>query len=95
MAQPKKPPPETVMIRRGADFLDNYPTRALVEKIRKGDLLPTDELSVKGKKWIRLEEHPQLSKFFKKKHKIENLARPEELEADDEDEEEKQPMAKW
>ena len=52
------------MIRRGAITTPNVPTQKLVSFIRKRALLGADEISSDGKKWIRVDRHYQLRKFF-------------------------------
>ena len=57
-------PVKLVMIRRGTITTPNVPTQKLVSFIRKRVLLGADEISSDGKKWIRVDRHYQLRKFF-------------------------------
>tara|TARA_Y100001960_G_scaffold139442_1_gene147646 strand:+ start:645 stop:965 length:321 start_codon:yes stop_codon:yes gene_type:complete len=57
-------PIKFVMIRRGSIITPNVSTQKLVSFIRKRALLGADEISSDGKKWIRVDRHYQLKKFF-------------------------------
>ncbi|MCH7499237.1 MAG: hypothetical protein IH886_04405 [Nitrospinae bacterium] len=56
---------KTVKIRRGNQVKNNIPPQGLVDQIKKGKLKNSDEISSDGNKWIRLDQHPQLAKYFK------------------------------
>lgn len=56
---------KTVMIRRGDKINKNVPSQYLVDQIKKGALKNSDEISTEGTKWIRLDQYPQLAKYFK------------------------------
>jgi len=53
------------MIRRGEKINKNIPAQYVVAQINKGELKNSDEISTEGTKWIRLDQHTQLSKYFK------------------------------
>lgn len=55
---------KTVRIRRGNQVKNNIPPQGLVDQIKKGKLKNSDEISSDGKKWIRLDQHPQLTNYF-------------------------------
>ena len=55
----------TVMVRRGDRVVRGIPTKMLVPYIEGKKLLRTDFISGDGKRWTRLDEHFQLTKYFK------------------------------
>ena len=57
-------PIKIVMVRRGLGNVLSVPTKKLKSFIRKRALLGTDEISGDGKKWIQIDRHYQLRKFF-------------------------------
>ncbi|MFQ5450087.1 MAG: hypothetical protein ACE5E9_05625 [Nitrospinaceae bacterium] len=59
------PPVSTVMIRRGKKVAAGIPTKMLVPYIEGKRLLRSDEISVDGIRWLRLDQHHQLTRYFK------------------------------
>jgi hypothetical protein len=57
-------PLKLVMIRRGASKVFNVRSENLITFVRKKILIGTDELSGDGNKWIRVDQHYQLRKYF-------------------------------
>ena len=57
-------PVNNVWIRRGNKVMQNVPTKLLIVKIKDKKLFGSDEISVGGKKWVRLDRHRQLARYF-------------------------------
>lgn len=67
---PRKPEvkseiPQKIFLRRGGRVIKDFPTRLLVQAIKSGKLLRTDEYSRNGEQWVELGVHQQVSKYFK------------------------------
>lgn len=60
----KVPKYDRVHLRRGGLLQKSFPTDSLVLRIVKKELFPTDQISVDGKTWIRLDQHKQLQHLF-------------------------------
>lgn len=56
-----------VHLKRGSRVKKKIPTDSLILRIEKKDLLPTDQISVDGKTWVRLDKHKQLEYLFNEK----------------------------
>jgi len=56
------------MIRRDKNVKNNVPAQYVIAQIKKGELKNSDEISAEGTKWIRLDQHHQLAKYFKTQH---------------------------
>ena len=76
-------PIKIVMVRRGLGNILSVPTKKLKSFIRKRALLGTDEISGDGKKWIQIDRHYQLRKFFPKNIE-ENVLKVNKLDSADE-----------
>jgi len=77
----------TVMIRRGEKVVQGIPTKMLVPYIEGKKLLRTDAISGDGVKWTRLDQHFQLSRYFKDETSAEVLRdAPSPFPQDDESE---------
>ena len=57
-------PVNNVWIRRGNKVMQNVPTKLLIVKIKDKKLFGSDEISVGGQKWVRLDRHRQLARYF-------------------------------
>lgn len=55
-----------VSIRRGLKVTRNINTRDLPDKIRRGELYQSDEISADEQKWVLAGTHPQLKRYFEK-----------------------------
>ncbi len=55
---------QTIMLRRGSKIIKNVPARSLIPNIKSRKLLGSDEVSVDGEKWMRLDKHHQLGRYF-------------------------------
>jgi len=55
--------PEEVLVRRGKKVL-RIPAQRLVPYIRKKQLVASDEISIDGTRWVRLDHNPQLRSLF-------------------------------
>ncbi len=55
---------QMVSIRRGHKLIRNVNTRDLPEKIQRGEVYSSDEISQDEKKWIIAGKHPQLKTLF-------------------------------
>ncbi len=60
-----KPPLLTLQLRRGSKVIPQFPVKRLVPCIREGRLLPGDEISPDGRRWLRLDQYPQLVRYFR------------------------------
>ena len=63
-ASPLKIPATRVSIRRGHTVVRDVPTHSLIPRIREGRLHGDDEISGDGKRWVRLDRHHQLARYF-------------------------------
>ncbi len=54
-----------VYIKRSGDDPFEMPKNQIVAGVKKGELLPDDEISADGKKWVRLDRHKQIAPLFK------------------------------
>ncbi len=59
--------PLKIFLRRGDKVIKDFPARLLIQAIKTGKLLPTDEYSRDGKQWVKLGAHQQVSQYFRKK----------------------------
>jgi hypothetical protein len=65
MPEPDKaPPPNTVCIRRGVNVARGFPVKLLIPYIECKKLLGSDEISGDGVRWMRLDRHKVLSRYF-------------------------------
>ncbi|QPJ61080.1 MAG: hypothetical protein G3M70_03910 [Candidatus Nitronauta litoralis] len=62
---------QMVSIRRGHKVIRNVNTRDLPEKIQRGEIYSSDEISQDEKKWIHAGKHPQLKALFEKPPEVE------------------------
>ena len=53
-----------VSIRRSGKVVRDVLTQSLISEIRQGHLKEDDEISADEKRWVRLDQHYQLSRFF-------------------------------
>lgn len=58
---------QKIFLRRGDKVIKDFPARLLIQAIKNGKLLPTDEYSRDGKQWVKLGAHRQVSEYFRKK----------------------------
>ena len=54
----------TVFIRRASIVVRGCPIKILLPSIQAKKLLPADEISGNGDRWIRLDKHQVLSRYF-------------------------------
>jgi len=65
MPEAEKPlPPNTVCIRRGVNVARGFPVKLLIPYIECKKLLASDEISGDGVRWMRLDRHKVLSRYF-------------------------------
>jgi len=65
MPDPDKPlPPNTVYIRRGSNIAQGFPVKLLIPYIECKKLLGSDEISGDGARWMRLDRHKVLARYF-------------------------------
>lgn len=55
---------QTIMLRRGSKIIKDVPAKSLIPNIKSRKLLGSDEVSVDGEKWMRLDKHHQLGSYF-------------------------------
>jgi hypothetical protein len=53
-----------VSIRRSGEVIDNISTQSLIAEIKEGRLQKDDEISTDEKRWVRLDRHYQLARYF-------------------------------
>ncbi len=56
--------PLKIYVRRGDKVIKDFPARMLIQAIKSGKLLPTDEYSRDGDLWVKLGAHQQVSEYF-------------------------------
>ena len=64
MKTPASSPPLTLSVRRGSKVIPRFPVKLLVPYIQDKKLLPGDEISPDGVRWLRLEKYPLLARYF-------------------------------
>lgn len=65
---------QTIMLRRGSKTIKDVPAKSLIPNIRSKKLLGTDEISVDGEKWVRLDRHHQLGLYFSGQEGLESVS---------------------
>ncbi|MDP6477713.1 MAG: hypothetical protein QF502_07355 [Nitrospinaceae bacterium] len=64
----EKPTPKIlhkrVFIRRSGQVIYNISTQSLISEIKEGRLQKDDEISTDRKRWVRLDRHYQLARYF-------------------------------
>jgi len=56
-----------VVVRRGTAVLGRLSLSAIPERIQSNRLFASDRVSADGKNWVRLDQHPQMKKYFVKR----------------------------
>jgi len=59
--------PLKIFLRRGDKVVGDFPARLLLQAIKSGKLLPTDEYSRDGERWMKLGGHQQVAEYFRNK----------------------------
>lgn len=65
---------QTIMLRRGSKIIKDVPAKSLIPNIKSKKLLGSDEISVDGVKWVRLDRHHQLGLYFSGQGVPENVS---------------------
>ncbi len=68
---------QMVSIRRGHKIIRNVNTRDLPEKIKRGEVYSSDEISSDEQKWVLAGKHPQLKTLFQKSEEPVESSPPE------------------
>ncbi|KMP12351.1 hypothetical protein UZ36_01190 [Candidatus Nitromaritima sp. SCGC AAA799-C22] len=69
-----------VSIRREGKIARNVSSQSLVSRIKEGRLRGTDEISADEKRWVRLDRHHQLARYFSSESSSPAISSPSGVE---------------
>ncbi len=95
MSESENSPPALpdVMIRRGTRVVRGISTKMLIPYIESRKLLPSDEISLDGIKWVRLDQHRRLASYFSEEKTTRVLPEPPAVFPQDAEAEDSKEMA--